>query len=166
MPVKNGKKKIFRVSAVMKEPKTELGKFLRTKRLSRKMTQIEVANKAKTNVCIISEIELGKYPPSIEMINRICKALKCVVPDKIVSQLKLDPPEYMPFIMVERKNELGQFLTEKRLELGLRQKEVASLAGVSYMVVSGTETGNYRPAPKTLKKIADALRCEIPEDIF
>lgn len=52
-------------------------------------------------------------------------------------------------------------LKKKRLLAGLSQEGLAEKTGISRQAISGFEIGKRRPHPSTLKKIADALGCEI-----
>jgi transcriptional regulator with XRE-family HTH domain len=54
---------------------------IRIKRVVKKMTQRELAEKAGINRAYISLIESGKHEPSISVLSRIAKALDCNVKD-------------------------------------------------------------------------------------
>lgn len=60
----------------MSDQLKEIGKRIREIRLSKKMSQEEVAYKAKTSVCNISDIELGKTNYRIETFMGILEALQ------------------------------------------------------------------------------------------
>lgn len=63
--------------------------------------------------------------------------------------------------MTPSKTELGNFMRTRRLEIGLRQVEVAKLSGICQDGYSKLEIGKRRSlSPKNLKKLAEALQCE------
>ena len=49
----------------------------------------------------------------------------------------------------------------KRILAGLSQEGLAEKSGVTRQAISGFELGKRTPHPRTLKKIADALGCEM-----
>lgn len=54
-------------------------------------------------------------------------------------------------------------ITKKRKEMGITQKELASLIGVSESAISKWKSGDNEPSMKNLKKIADVLNCSMSE---
>ena len=54
-------------------------------------------------------------------------------------------------------------ITKKRKEMGISQKELAALVGVSESAISKWKTGDNEPSMKNLKKIADVLNCSMSE---
>ena len=54
---------------------------IRIKRVLKKMTQQQLAEKANVNRAYISLIESGKHEPSISVLSRIAKALDCNLKD-------------------------------------------------------------------------------------
>lgn len=62
--------------------------------------------------------------------------------------------------MVENVNE---YLKEKRLELGLSQKELAEKAGVSSNTIYNIEKGNFSPNVSTYQKICKALNIKLAD---
>jgi transcriptional regulator with XRE-family HTH domain len=57
----------------------------------------------------------------------------------------------------------GRLIRRKRIGLGHGLNRFAALAGISGPALSRIENGQRDPRPETLKKIADALGCEIHE---
>ena len=57
-------------------------------------------------------------------------------------------------------------MAAKRLELRLTQREVCERAEVSANVVSGVETGRFRPSANLLEKFSQILNCEIPMELI
>ena len=51
----------------------------------------------------------------------------------------------------------AKFVTSRREELGLSQRELAKRAGISHTVISRIENEQHMPAPKTMERLADAL---------
>ena len=61
--------------------------------------------------------------------------------------------------------ELGQFIRDRRLALGLRQVQLADLVGVQFSVISGLEIGTRRFLNEAqVLRFASALQCD-PEEI-
>jgi len=57
------------------EPSYQLGRTLIKKRLAQKISQIELAKKANTTQAVISRLENMTVNPSMELLQRIAKAL-------------------------------------------------------------------------------------------
>ena len=57
------------------------------------------------------------------------------------------------------------FLREKRQALGLSQKQLADMAGMTRQAVSAIEANQYSPATSVALQLAQALRCRV-EDLF
>ena len=53
---------------------------------------------------------------------------------------------------------IAKLVATRREELGLSQRELAKRAGISHTVVSRIEGGEHSPSPKTLERLAEALR--------
>ena len=52
---------------------------------------------------------------------------------------------------------IGELIRRRRLALGLSQRELARLAGVSQSLIARIETGSVNPRYETLRRILDAL---------
>lgn len=59
--------------------------------------------------------------------------------------------------------ELDNRLREKRQALGLSQKQLADLAGITRQAVSALESDQYSPATSVALQLARALRCRVEE---
>ncbi|MFC8201312.1 helix-turn-helix domain-containing protein [Streptomyces sp. NPDC057298] len=59
----------------------------------------------------------------------------------------------------------GLSIRRRRVELGHGMNRFAALAGISGAALSRIENGQRQPRPETLKKITDALGCQINEVI-
>ena len=57
--------------------------------------------------------------------------------------------------------DIGQQLTNRRKELGIRQADLASLAAVSLRTLIAIERGAANPSVETLTKVADVLGLEL-----
>jgi len=53
---------------------------------------------------------------------------------------------------------IAKLVAARRETLGLSQRELAKRAGISHTVISRIEGGEHSPSPKTLERLADALR--------
>ena len=53
---------------------------------------------------------------------------------------------------------IAKLVASRREALGLSQRELAKRAGISHTVISRIEGGDHSPSPKTLERLADALR--------
>ncbi|MEV1286939.1 helix-turn-helix transcriptional regulator [Micromonospora sp. NPDC049679] len=60
--------------------------------------------------------------------------------------------------MEDHARGLGRAIQVRRAELGLKRKEVAQRALLSYPYVSELENGTKTPSPKALRQLADALK--------
>jgi transcriptional regulator with XRE-family HTH domain len=57
----------------------------------------------------------------------------------------------------------GRLIRRRRVELGHGMNRFAALAGISGAALSRIENGQRQPRPETLKKITDALGCQMTE---
>jgi DNA-binding XRE family transcriptional regulator len=53
---------------------------------------------------------------------------------------------------------IAKLVADRREALGLSQRELAKRAGISHTVISRIEGGEHSPSPKTLERLAEALR--------
>jgi DNA-binding XRE family transcriptional regulator len=53
---------------------------------------------------------------------------------------------------------IAKLVATRREALGLSQRELAKRAGISHTVISRVEGGEHSPSPKTLERLAEALR--------
>jgi putative molybdopterin biosynthesis protein len=61
--------------------------------------------------------------------------------------------------------EMENRLREKRQALGLSQKELADLAGITRQAISAVESNHYSPATSVALQLARAMHCRV-EDLF
>lgn len=69
--------------------------------------------------------------------------------------------EYSRIEELRKTNPIAAHLRERRFELGLTQREVASAAGTSHSAISRLESGTHTPSLATLQKIAAVLDEEL-----
>jgi molybdate-binding protein/DNA-binding XRE family transcriptional regulator len=62
-------------------------------------------------------------------------------------------------------SEIDNQLREKRQALGLSQKQLAGMAGITRQAVAAVETNQYSPATSVALQLARALHCRV-EDLF
>ncbi len=65
--------------------------------------------------------------------------------------------------MEPRRNHDPGRVRRKRIEAGLQQQELARKAGISKPHMSSIEHGRVNPSPGVLRRLADALGCQIPD---
>lgn len=56
---------------------------------------------------------------------------------------------------------IGQQIAQKRQERGLSVRQLAQICGVDYSNIGKIERGTYNASVAVIKKIADALGCEL-----
>jgi len=67
--------------------------------------------------------------------------------------------------VIASQTEFENRLREKRLSLGLTQKQLADMAGITRQAVCAVEANQYSPATSVALQLARALRCRV-EDLF
>lgn len=139
----------------MTQTKTELGRFLRVRRLQFGLSQASIGKLAGIRQNIYSALETGlcRYP-NIKFLEKIANALKCGA-----EELQILVPEKK---LREPKTELGKFIEYRRKVLGLTRKQLAKMLGFS------GENGGFIVKKKFLrvdlvKKYADILKCDPTE---
>ena len=154
------------VGRKMKATDSKLGQLIRTRRKELAFNQIQLAEKLQITRQFLSQIELGKCPLSQNdiMIELLAKVLELDI---------LELQKARPAIKVRRRSveearltPLGKFLTRRRLELGLSQKELAGRMEIWMSTISVIETGRLHPGPKLLNKLSRALECQIPAELI
>lgn len=58
---------------------------------------------------------------------------------------------------------LGRNIRQKRMEMGMLQRDLAKKIGVSESQISNIEVGKRSTSPDKLAKIADALHCNVAD---
>src|SRR5271169_1854118 len=67
--------------------------------------------------------------------------------------------------IMQSDSALGRAIQVRRAELGLKRKDLARLASLSYPYVSELENGSKAPSAKALAQLADALQLS-PADLM
>ncbi len=116
----------------MTPSKTELGKFLRARRLELGLRQIEVAKLSGMKQNYYSGLEIGK-PKSLrpKQLNNLSEALQCE-PSQLQTWIA-DKPKI--------KTELGTLIRARRDQLGLTRRELAEISGIGYSTIDTLENG-------------------------
>lgn len=57
----------------------------------------------------------------------------------------------------DNKMSIGKYIREKRLDVGLMQKELAQKCGLTIQAINFIENGRNNPSISTLRKIAEVL---------
>jgi transcriptional regulator with XRE-family HTH domain len=122
--------------AYPRQPKT-LADHLRKRRLDLKMTQEELAEKLRTTVCTVRNLEKNKSSPSLVFMPKIVAFLVYVPYDTSV----LD---------------FGKQVVARRHLLGLRQKDLAQFLGVDPSTIKRWENNQSCP-PRVLMERVSAL---------
>jgi len=145
-----------------------LSGFLTARRLELRLSQRELGDLAKIHAGVVSGLETGRVSPTPNLINKLATAMECEIPPELIP-----PPRERkrrrrgPSFIFERTTPLGEFVTKRRLELGLTQAALALKAGYnSIVMVAGIELGTYRAGRNVLERLAKALECEIPSELI
>ncbi len=147
-------------------PQTELGQIIRLRRKELGMSVVDLAEKMGKTHQHMSHIELGKIPLCSDKSDQLIQQLARV--------LKLDPeclgdPSVRPSRGRKEMNNqsaLAKFLSNRRAELRLTQKELSDISGLQIGTITNVERGYGHPHKETLHKLADALDCDIPSELL
>lgn len=101
--------------------KTELGEFLRTQRLKRKLTQSEVAKLAGMSQNHYSNLETGLFKSLKKQnhVNGLSRTLRC------------KPRQLIKFFEPEPLNKLGKLIWKQQIKLGLIRQEFFQRTGIN-----------------------------------
>ncbi len=126
------------------------GEHIRGLRAEKKLSLVELAEKAGVSVSYLSEIERGRKVPSLKMVDKLCEALN------------ISSREFMQEEGTSNGQciHLGQRIRMHREEKSLTQSQLAQLSGLSLSYVCEVENGNVFPSVNALNKIAGVL--EVP----
>lgn len=136
---------------------SQLGNVIRARRLVLGLSLHEVADRAGCTHQALSLIELGRLLLNSKwnMLSRLARAL-----DMNEAELReLCVPRKMKRL---RTTTALQFLTARRLDLGLRQEDLAHFAGISKNTVTLVETGKLKLSQLVKSKLEKALGCQLP----
>lgn len=138
-----------------------LGGFLAAKRLELHLTQREVGERTEVAASLVSGIETGSFRPSTNLLKKFSQIFSCEIPAEMIPA-----PCARENSHIERETGLGKFLTEKRQELKLNQRQFAQKAKISIVVISGIERGTYRLGSRMVERLSKALGCQIPAELI
>lgn len=78
--------------------------------------------------------------------------------DKALKEVRLVNTEDKPIVMdYDIEAEVCELIVTTRTQLGITQKQLAEISGVSQANISKIENGSYRPSIPILKRIANGL---------
>ena len=78
--------------------------------------------------------------------------------DKALKEVRLVNTEDKPIVMdYDIEPEVCELIVTTRTQLGITQKQLAEISGVSQANISKIENGSYRPSIPILKRIANGL---------
>ena len=161
-------KKHYPSGTGMTPSRTELGKFLRARRLELGLSQVQVVELAGLRQKFYSLLEIGiKHYPEAKKLKGLAKALKCefsqlqsLVPAR--RQTKFKPKTDLRKVGPRTKptnSALGQLVRSRRQELKLSQSKLAGKLGVKRQFVSQVELGRcYLSNNEMIKRFAKALK--------
>ncbi len=144
---------LARLSKVLGIPETELdpefrdsrpvtlGDKLKLQRLEKGLSLAEVAKAAGISTGYLSEIERADSLPAVDTLRDLAGAL--------------DVP--ISLLLADAGPAIGEKVRSLREALGLTQREVATRAGVSAVLVGQIEKGKAQPSLRTVESLAKAL---------
>lgn len=141
-----------------KQTANKLGQLIRTRRKALGMSSGELARKTGTKPQMINQIEHGQCPlcESGKLIKRLTKALKlkrgvleAVLPARKLKKVVIATP-------------LGEFLSSRRIKLGLTLEKLSVLTQLNSSNLSIILRGKRNPKAAQLKRISQALKCRVP----
>ena len=114
--------------------------------------QVDLARKAGISGSLIHKIELGKVvKPSSKFLLKIANALG------------VDLSELDPSLRPKEDEDVGEKVARLRKEKGWNQVDLAKRSGFPKSTICQVETGERKPRPQTLFKIANALGIDLSE---
>ena len=158
----------FKVGDHMRPCSTQLGMIFRTHRLEIGFSLKRLALDLNVSREWLSAIERGDAGGSRSLAFLLRYAARIEMDPSAILMLDLKPKRKPTKLKNRVPGTLGKFLTLRRQELDLSQKETAKRAGISTGLISGAECGTYphRIRPEILARLAKALKCEIPAELM
>ena len=93
-----------------------IGSKIKRQRLSRRMTQENLAEALSVSVGYVSQVECGKTSINLDLLAKICTALECRM-DELVSESASGCPGYLTDSFSEKFSQLSP--RDKKAVLGL-----------------------------------------------
>lgn len=127
------------------------------------MSMDELSEKLGVSRALISAMELGKIPlsESRELLKKIAEVFEIDY-----EELKNLKPKRKIMRKTNFPNPLAEFLATKRFELNLSLRKLSQLSGIKIFTISRIELGKGGFRVENINKIANALNCEIPQEIM
>jgi transcriptional regulator with XRE-family HTH domain len=132
----------------------DTGSFLRELRRSRGLTQEELGRRIGRSDATICAWELARVTPSPASIRRLSRALH-VVDSTLCDRMRWPRPPLLT--MAPSELSPHELIRWRRLQEGLNCAEVGRCVGVTGQTVRRWESGDFRPRPATLERLARAL---------
>ncbi len=136
---------------------TELGSFVRTRRMEINLSQTRLSQATQMHQSVITAIETGKRKClSGSQLELLAQSLKCDVEElhNRVSRKHVAQP----------KTEIGKFIRARRLELGLSLDDFAKKMGIDSEQAKRFEIRNNETLVRArVKPLADALEISLGE---
>ncbi len=138
---------------------TALGRLLRTRRQELFLSLRDVAHRVGLKKQHLSMIELGRCHchRNLELIPRLARVLNLAP-----AELRRLQPSFIVYKVAREPGSLGEWLTNRRLALGLTQRQVARRIKTDHVNISRIEKGLTTPSPLTLERLLASLNCELP----
>ena len=133
-----------------------VGRNIRLRRISRHMTQHELAEKTGATKSTVSNWESGRFMPGLTKLNQVAEALNVYL-DDLTAESKI--PEKEP-----EKLSIGDVIRSARKLSGYTQQELADALRVSQSTVGAWERELSHPTFSQLKEIClffDISACEL-----
>ena len=118
-----------------------LGERIYEARLAKGLNQVELAAQVGVSTSVVSFWENDKSKPRERNLERLEEALG-----------QLGPPT------------IGDWLRGARENQNLTVRELSKRSGVASLTISNIENGNSNPQQKTIDKLENVLRSEVPEE--
>jgi len=132
-----------------------IGKMVRLKREEKGFTQLETAQNTELSRSYISDIENGRYMPSVDTLTRIATFLRIDLNFLVQNDGNTSN--------VLKEGEQMSKLKRLRLIKNLSQTELSDLSGVKQNFISEIESGIKNGSIKTLNSLAKALEVQISD---
>lgn len=145
----------------IKPTASQLGQVVRTRRLELNLSLSQLGWKVGMTRQAISMIELGctRLCNNNPVIDRLAQALN-------MSRDELDACRPKRKMRRPRSTGLAEFLTGRRQDLKLTQREFGRLVDISCSVICKLEVGMVSPSREMIKRLELALNCEIPAGLL
>jgi transcriptional regulator with XRE-family HTH domain len=135
---------------------TSIGENLRALRISKNLSQAEVAQKIGVSSETVMRIEKGDKKTSLSNILNYCSFLEVTL-HEITSPTFFVKGPLEPVSNFQKK--LQDFMTIKNLT----RRELSKISGIEYVTLSSYLTGIRQPSPDSLEKLCKALSLQLSD---